>query len=622
MKTKFFLAAIAGMAASLIALSSASIRADEVKKVDIKRVAPTDSFLVVYAKHNPERDYQRQYLADALKTIQDERICERLMNIITSRVPQEKLDQARSKLQEVQTALQPINVQALLNADEIVVTEVMEAPINQVLFAARLNSKDAADCERGISQACDLITRWSEGAAKVETSHAKDATVTALTLPKQSPYQPAFARLGDIVLISTNVGLLNRSLEQLQNETAKSKFDDPRLKEALTHLPKPEDQLVFFDGQQLFQNLHGITAFIRGQAHNDEKATRVAHLLDRVFDEVAILDYEVTVGYTEPGQNRQVAFGKLADNIDNKILGRMIASAKPLDNWQTWVPKNATAFSLTAGVNLHEVYNGVVNLIQEEFPESKEGFDKWAEVQAQIGVNLDRDILQSFTGECVHITVPVKAADESVSLQSVSAMKCGNPDKIRELMSRAVEELNKIPAVQMQQLKLEDCTGLEGFQKLQAATLQMLGATPVIGFRDGWMFIATSQGAVEQLLAVRAGKAESIDSAATFQKLGLDPKGAIYSMGYYDVGASIRRAADMVDKVGAMAPMFLGMATANATPDEIKPVQEAVAIIPSIAKVIRKFDYFGHNLGVVRKGPEPGTYLRESVTEVRLPNAK
>ena len=93
----------------------------------------------------------------------------------------------------------------------------------------------------------------------------------------------------------------------------------------------------------------------------------------------------------------------------------------------------------------------------------------------------------------------------------------------------------------------------------------------------------------------------------------------MYRVSYRDIGAGVRQAADTIDKIGAMAPMFLSMAAGNAKPEDLKPVQEVIGLLPSVAKVVRKFDFFGHNLSVTRQGPSPGTYLRESVTEVRLP---
>jgi hypothetical protein len=81
----------------------------------------------------------------------------------------------------------------------------------------------------------------------------------------------------------------------------------------------------------------------------------------------------------------------------------------------------------------------------------------------------------------------------------------------------------------------------------------------------------------------------------------------------------VRKIADGIDKVGMMAPMLLGMAAANAKPEEIKPVQEAIGLLPSVAKVVRKFDFMDHSLKITRQGPTPGTYLQESVMEIRPP---
>jgi len=68
--------------------------------------------------------------------------------------------------------------------------------------------------------------------------------------------------------------------------------------------------------------------------------------------------------------------------------------------------------------------------------------------------------------------------------------------------------------------------------------------------------------------------------------------------------------------------MFIGMAAANAKPEEIKRVQEAIGLLPSIAKVVRKFDFFGNSLSVTRPGPMPNTFIQESVTEVGRPSGK
>src|SRR4051794_15893174 len=94
--------------AALLLLAVATCRVQAAEKLDIKRAVPADSYLAVYAKHNDERDYQRKYFEAALQTAREEHIGKRVMDIITSRAPKDKLDKAREKWSEVKEALEPI----------------------------------------------------------------------------------------------------------------------------------------------------------------------------------------------------------------------------------------------------------------------------------------------------------------------------------------------------------------------------------------------------------------------------------------------------------------------------------------------------------------------------------
>jgi hypothetical protein len=69
--------------------------------------------------------------------------------------------------------------------------------------------------------------------------------------------------------------------------------------------------------------------------------------------------------------------------------------------------------------------------------------------------------------------------------------------------------------------------------------------------------------------------------------------------------------------------MFVGMAAAQgAKPEDMKPVQEAIGLLPSIAKVVRKFDFFEDRLKITYKGPEDKTFMQDSVTLIRQPSDK
>lgn len=612
---------------ALAALLAPPARGDEAVAVDLMRIAPVDSYMVVFAQINPEREYQQQYLADAWETACDEKIGERLVKLVTSRMPKDDVSKAKAIVSEIKEALEPIQDASLENIREIVVAQRLNGPIQSSVVAARLTEDDAEGLETGIVQLFELIEEKSEGELAVIVSEADeefDATITRLKLPKEMPFQPCIARIDDVIFFSTSPEMLKTSIEQFLDESAESKFDDPRLAEALENLPEAEDTLTFFDGRQLFENLAEMGDFIRSKSGGDEDAQRAASLVDRIVDEISIFDYEACVEYTEEGQNRVAALGKLMPNTDSKLLGRAVAEGKPFKDWHSWVPADATAYSLSTGVNLHVLYEGIIEIVRDEFPESHAGLDEFEEKQDEIGVHIDRDILQSFSGEIVSVTLPVEAGGGE-SQQGVTALKCSNPERIEELLERAVEGLSKLPALKAQQIELVDCEDeeLEGFKQINATFFQMAGVKPVVGFNDGWMILSTHADAAAKLVAVREGDAESIDRAESLEQFDLDDaEGDVYVVSYRDIGAGIRQVAAALDQAGMMAPMMLGMAAAQADPEDIKPVQEALALLPSIAKVIRKFDYFEQQLSVTSEGPLPNSYVRNSVTLIRQEEGK
>lgn len=607
MKFKAFLCCVC------LALAPASW--GQAAEVDLRDAALPMAHLAVYGKHNPERDYQRDYLAEVWQTVQEEKIPERILKIVTSRLPQEKLDEAQQVIDEISAAIDPSLKESIFASEEVLYVQMMEFPMNHHLIALRYPGDGAEKVEKSCQNLLKLLEAKSEGKVPVTQISQGDVEITGLVLPPNSPFQPVFARLDDVFLISSSHVMLSQALEMLKSDSGKSKFDDPRFAEAFAKLPAPEDATVIFDGQQLFKQLGSIGGFIRQQSKEDPKAMRVADAIDMLISELAVIDYEVTVEYTEGFENRAATLGKVTADAKEKLLGKMLGSGQPFESWQTWIPADAVAYSLSKGVQLHPVYEHVMEILQTKFPESKDALAKFEKVQADLNLYLDRDILQSFSGESVSVTLP--RADEGQD--SVFALKCSNPDRIRELLDRLVDNLNKLPPLQAQQISLATVESLPEFETLNVPMLVAFNVKPVIGFHDGWMMVGSNPECVQKILDARAGKTATIDSSEHFERFHLAIEGPVDSLAFTDLEQGIHHAADMIRKVGGIAPMCLAMAGANANAEEIKPIVEALALLPSIANVVEKFDYYQANLMVVQAGPLPNSYLKQSVTLIRPP---
>ena len=133
--------------------------------------------------------------------------------------------------------------------------------------------------------------------------------------------------------------------------------------------------------------------------------------------------------------------------------------------------------------------------------------------------------------------------------------------------------------------------------------------------------IGSNPEAVQRVLDVRTGKSPSITTSEHFQKFGLEIEGPVSSLSYSNISENIHHAAQVIRQVGAIAPMFLAMAGAEANPEDLKPVQEVLALLPSVAKVVEKFDFMEESLSVTQPGEAPRTYVREGVMLIRPASA-
>jgi hypothetical protein len=591
--------------------------------LDLRRGVPDDVYMVVEARNNPERDYQKVYYEDIWNTVQETKIIDRALKIITSRLEEDQLEQASSVIDELREAAKPIDLEALMNCKQMIFAQKMNMsplPSSQHLVLMRVTPEAAASTVEGVKNLFAMAAKYTDGTMSVDISEIGDAQVVTLALPQQSPMQPAMANIGDVVIFSSSHELLKTSLDMMTSGQGTSKFDDARLAAALSKLPEAEDSLVFFDGRALFDSMREIVPFIAGMGGGDPNVTRVVKYMEMIFDEVSIFDYEVTVEYTEGNLNRTASYGKLMPDAQKSTLYQVTSSGTPFEEWQAWVPAGALSYSLGTGANLHPIYERVMSILKEDVPEAAEGLEKFEQIQQHFDVYLDRDILQAFSGEYASVTMP----SESGTPDSVLALRCQKPDRIRELMHRGMDALAEIEQVKAVQLKLTESTELEGFDQLSALPLMMAGVQPVIGFKDGWMYIGSKAGAVKKVFEVQAGDLETVKDTDAFTRLSMEVEGPVDAIKYANTAEGTRNFADMLTKVGTMAPMIIGMVSANAGADaeSLKPVQEAMALLPDLAKIVRKFDFLEAKMTVVQDGDELGTYNKRTVTVVRTPDAE
>ena len=358
----------------LLALVGSRVPGAESQTLDLRRAAPADAYLVVHGRHNPERDYQRAYLQEVIQTVRETQLVEKIVQIATKRMAEDDLEKAKAVWDEIKQAVDPVDGAALIDAQEVLYAQSMRTtgmPTAQHLLMARLTAEAAGSMEKAVQNLLDLVNKYSEGKVSRQSASEGEATITTIPLPPEAPFSPTLIRLNDVIVFSSSGEWARQALSMLSGQGGESKFDDPRLKEALSHLPEPEDSIVFYDAKLQFEQMRGIGQFIRQASGGNPQAERVVGLLELLFSEAAIMDYEVTVEYTEGNLNRSAVYGKLLPQAEEKVLTKVFASGQPFAEWHRWVPADALAYSLGTGANLHPLYQGVMEIIKERFPERK-----------------------------------------------------------------------------------------------------------------------------------------------------------------------------------------------------------------------------------------------------------
>ena len=604
--------------AALLLAAVCPIISEQAHAGDLKEAIPPDTFLAVYGKHNPERDYQKQHLKAVWDEVEKSRIIERSMQIIQSRMAEGDVEQMIAVRDTLFAAMKPVHWENIVNVQEVAYGQRMQGISSQHVVLIRFPDDGASSLVEGLTNLFKLAEGAAKGNLKLETETFEETSLTIMRLPPGVPMAPTIGLNNDVFVFCSTPELARQCLTLMNTPSAESKFDDPRVAEALSHLPEAEDALVFFDGKALMLQLNGVVGFIQGVGAGNEDALRIAALVETILTEVNIVDHEVSVEYTDGNRNLSASYGKSAPGASETVLGKMVASQKPFEKWANWIPATATGFSLCSGVNTHPLYEWVTTEIPRRFPESKEGFERFAAIQDQFDLHLDADLLKSFSGESVSITMPGPLTPFGQSAKSVSFLRCNNAERVDELIHRAVTMLQQIPQVKAQGLTLEESKTIEGFQEIKAGIFAMMGGmTPVYGFQDGWMAMGSHSDAVQTVLLARGGESETFANSERFKQFGLEVNGPVHSISYRNTGETIRQTAQGLQQVGAMLPMMMAMAGAGNNAPDLAPLQDFLQMLPSIGRIVGKFDFIDAKLNVTQPGPTDGTYIRNGVTLIR-----
>jgi hypothetical protein len=300
---------------------------------------------------------------------------------------------------------------------------------------------------------------------------------------------------------------------------------------AITKRVTPEDMVMFVDIQRVLGDVRGLIDMATAHAKDDPEAMTWRGVMFKIMSIMDVADYSVSAMATDGRQQKTYGMLKIQDGKTDSAMCKLFAGGRPFENFNEFIPVDATNFSASGAINLELLYNTAVEFVRNDIPEGEGYIAKWNELLATVGFDPQRDVFNWLSGETVSITMPPAVVSPMGGADSVSFIRVKDAELAKQKIDTAIAFINRKmkelpPEVQAQSmgfmapLNFTPATGVdaEGFKELQHPMLMMMSLRPVMGFTGNWLVFGNSAAAVNKCLAVASGKAKSIRDNPRFKE--------------------------------------------------------------------------------------------------------
>ena len=584
------------LAAALLVPSASALPASAEERFTLGKAVPADVYVYTHAAHNPEQEFLQEHWSRVHKAFEASGIVNEVHDLIAGQLPnpgnRQEFEAFWTKAGEL---IRGVDWKAKIHEfvytsrigppgpgpmqwtmpDYLVLLRYDPGPAkkNAAAFAAVL--KEIATAVGGEAAGVRFISKESRG-----------ATIWTLGSPGV-PFSLRVARRGGVVAISADSRLLDESLALLEGKSANPGLvKTERFRQAMAKLPPAENMKSFFDLPALLNGIRGIVRIGVEQSGGDQEAEKVLGLMGKVLDEFELLDYVASTSRMEGRRELTDTLAPLAPNAEKKRLYGAICQPPPIKQFDRYIPKEATGYSVWAGVDLQALYAAVLDFIAKEVPDGQRHLVRWDALQQEIGFNPQRDVLSWLSGPVVAVSLPAAYAGPFSAGDWAYLLKVRDEEKARRQVKAGMDKLNAMLTAAGQPLTIQPATikNAEGFRTITHPMMMMV-LNPVYGFADGHLVLGSSPGAVEACLATAKGQGPSVAKNARVIREGLIPNGPVYSASFSDLsamGQEISMALRMVGMVSGMMP----------SDPQTKPVKDIILLLGKLAPVFQELDFF------------------------------
>ncbi|MCZ6816626.1 MAG: hypothetical protein O7F76_07980 [Planctomycetota bacterium] len=595
------LALMAVMAGLMVPLEAKA--ETDLSKFPLIRFVPSDVFVTVAARSNPERKFLDDYWGEVTKAFHDSGIVEDVFDMITDAVPDEDLDQVEEVVErflELGGAVDwgDLCAKEMVYSGRFKPQMLMRGSPYEGVLLMRMDAKKAKSNYTSLKAILDQVASLAkelgadEGVVSVAESKVGDVTFAHLGV-KPAPEAPQIPIIGvgyrgDVVIMSiSGPGLANDSVEMMKRSSeAEALVNTKRFKGAFKDLPEAEDSIVFFDVTAFFRGVSGMIEVGTGIAGDDEDAQTFAKLAACVIKDISICDYSATVEWTEGYRVFTDTVSALTPNAKSSPFYPVFVNGQTVGDFDKFVPAEAESFWCSSGIDWSAMYRYVLNFVKTNIPDSEEALAEWADLQEEWEFDIDKDLLELIEG-------PMMAFAKGNDF--VLMFKVRDEDKMRTQVNRMIEHVNGLLGQQQFMMTPVTVAGKKKFMQINHPMMMMMGggAAPVWGCTEGHLILGSSAKFVKICVETGSGDHPRITTNDRFKVEGLVPKsGSVDSVSFNDESGMAEELQEFVGMM-TMGMGMMGMMGAQNLPPEGQAIMNAIPqLLAKLGPVVAKLDFF------------------------------
>lgn len=642
-----------GMALGLTALLPALSLAGQLpERFTLGSYVPDDVWFIIHGVDNPQRAWIDDQWSEVFKALKNSGVDRDVITLILSLAGEDKRTGIEASIDKATQLLRGVRWGDLIGREFILSERISSSKTGPAYIALARGTEKSGD-----ANFAGLVVILKELSAAICCSELVESqrhgvTVWSLNFEDEDLERLDFSvelfQKGDLIGLTSGLSARNDVLSLLAGTSESGAVvDTPRFREAIALVPPPRDTVMYSDVKTLLRDMGSMLAAIGAgdeqpiaedlpdavaqqadqepcvsEADSANPNDIVLAVMKKLIELGDFVDYGITTNETQGRRELTHAVTRLQPGKHDNPIAEMFFKRRQFERFDRFIPAEATSFTLTGFFDIEGAYKLVTDTIAKDIAGGPELVTKAEAVIASIGLDLQADFFDWWSGEMIMVSLPTTTVTPMGGGDGVWIIRVKNRELASEKVNAAIDFVAEKAQGQGQMLMVSPAqVNVEGFRQITLPLMMMV--RPVVGVHGDWLMLGTSSAAINKCLDVEAGKAPSVLENEQFKKEGLIPEGPVLSASFKDTSKSGQQMAAQIGLIGMGGSMFVAGLPED-TPDQKKlksVLQSVLKIAMKLGPVINKINFYSSESSITTYDGA-ATVRMESVVTYKPPPPK